>query len=46
MILDCHVISKYYVIEGSCNFIGRSPSKLVIILPSLVAIVPLVVEIK
>ena len=45
MILVCQVISQYNVIKGSCDLIGRSPSRLVTILPSLVAIGTMVVEI-
>ena len=37
IILVCHVISKDYVIIGSCDFIGRSPSRYVTFLLSLVA---------
>ena len=36
--LICHVILRDYVIKGSCNFKGGSLSRLVITLPSLVAI--------
>ena len=44
MFLVCHVILQGYVIKGSCDFMGRNPSRQVIILPSLVAIDTLVVE--
>ena len=46
MFLVCRVIFRDHVIKVSCNFIGRSPSRYVIILPSLVAIGTVVVEIK
>ena len=38
MILLCHLISRDNVIKGSCEFIGRSSSRKVTFLPSLVAI--------
>ena len=41
-----YVISKYHVIEVSCDFMGSSPSREVNILRSLVAIGTLVVQIK
>ena len=44
MILVCHVILQDHVIERSCDFMDRSPSRKVTILPSLVAIGTLVVE--
>ena len=37
-ILVCHVISQDHVIKGLCPFIDSSPSRLVIILRSVVAI--------
>ena len=39
-----YVILQDQVIKGSCDFMGRSPSKKVTILPSLVAIGTLLVE--
>ena len=45
MILVCHVILQDHVIKGSYDFIGRSPLRLVKILPGLVAIGTLIVEI-
>ena len=44
MFLVYHVILQGYVIKESCDFMGRNPSRQVIILPSLVAIDTLVVE--
>ena len=44
MILACHVISPDHVIKQPCNFMGRSPSRQVTILQSLMAIATLVVE--
>ena len=38
MVLICHMISRDHEIKGSSNIMGRSPSRLVLILPSLVAI--------
>ena len=38
MILVYHVISKYHMTKGQSNIISISPSRLVTILPSLVAI--------
>ena len=38
MILVWHMISKGHVIKGSCEFVERSPSRYVAILPILVAI--------
>ena len=38
-------ISQGHVIKGSCNIIGRTPSREAIILPSLVAIDTLIIEI-
>ena len=35
MVLVCHMISQDDLIKGSYNFLGRSPSGLAIILPSL-----------
>ena len=40
IILVCHVISQNHVIKGSFNFVGTSPLREVIILPSLVATGP------
>ena len=45
MILGYQVISQDHIIKGSCDFIGRNPSRYVMILPSLVAIGTVVVEI-
>ena len=45
MALVYHVISEDYVIKESCHFMGRNPSRLVTILPSLVVIGTLIVEI-
>ena len=42
--LVCHEISQGHMIKGSCDFIGRSPPRLVTVLPSLVAISTVVVE--
>ena len=38
VILVCQVISEDHVIEGSCDFMSRSPSTKFTILPSLVDI--------
>ena len=38
MILGCNVISQDHMNDGSCSFMGRSPSRQVTVLPSLVAI--------
>ena len=38
IILVCHVISQNHVIKGSSEFLGRSPSRKVTTLPSLMAI--------
>ena len=45
MVLVRHRISEDYVTKGSSNILGRSPSRLVTILPRLVVIVTVVVEI-
>ena len=45
MVLVCHLILQNHAIKVSCDFIGRSPSREVIILPSLLTISILVVEI-
>ena len=45
MVLACHVILQDHVIKGSCDFIGRSPSRKIIIQPSLTAIGTVVVKI-
>ena len=45
MVLVCHVILQWRVMEGSCDFMRRSSSKEVTILSDLVAIGTLVVEI-
>ena len=46
VVLVCHVVSQDHVIKGSCDFIGRSPSRYhVTTLPSLMAIGTLIVEI-
>ena len=37
MVLVCHMISQDRVNKESCDFIGRSPSRKVIILPGLVS---------
>ena len=44
MILFCQVIFQDHVIKVLCDFMGRTPSQLVTILPSLVDISTLVVE--
>ena len=44
--LVCYVILQDHMIKGLCDLIGRSPSRQVIILPSLMAIDTVVVEIK
>ena len=44
MVLVCHVISQGHLTKRSSNVMGRSLSRYVIILPSLVAIVNVVVE--
>ena len=46
MVLVCHVISQDQTIKRLCDFIGRSSSKQVTILQSLVAKATLVVELK
>ena len=38
MFLICHVVSQDYAAQGTCDFLGRSPSIQVIILPSLVGL--------
>ena len=45
MVLACYVISQDRVIKGSCDFIGKSSSRKVIIRSSLVAIGTVVLEI-
>ena len=45
MILVYYVISQEHMIKGSCDFIDRSPSRQVTILPSFAAIDTVVVEI-
>ena len=45
MLLVSHVISQDHRIKASCNFMGKSPSRKVIILPNLVAIGNVVGEI-
>ena len=45
MMLVCHVTLQDQVITGSRDFMGRSSSRYVIILSSLVAIETLIVEI-
>ena len=45
MVLACQVISQDCEIKGSCDIMGRSPSRYVNVLPSLVVIDTLVVEI-
>ena len=42
MVLVCHVISQDQVSKGPCDLMGTSLSRKVTILPSLVAIVTLV----
>ena len=44
VVLVCHVILQDHVIKGSCDVMRRSPSKSVTILPSLAAIVNVVME--
>ena len=44
MVLVCYVSSRDHVIKGSCDYMGRSPSRLVTILPSLVVIGTTVVK--
>ena len=44
-VLVFHVITQSHVTKQSSNFMGRSPSKKVTILPSLAVISPVVVEI-
>ena len=44
IVLVCHVISQDHVIKGWFDFISRSPSRKVTILPSLVAISNVVME--
>ena len=44
MILVCHVILQNRVIKGSCEFMGKTPSRQVTILPSLLIIGTVVVE--
>ena len=44
MVLIYHVILQDQVIKRSCNFMGKSPSKRITILQSLVVIVTLVVK--
>ena len=44
MILGCQIISLDHAIEGPCNFMGTSPSK-VTVLPRLVALGTLAVKI-
>ena len=46
MVLACHMISQDHLIKASCDFISRSPSRQVIVLPSLVVISTVVEEIK
>ena len=43
MVLVSHVISQDHVVKGSCDFMGRSPSKKVTFLPSFVVTGTLVV---
>ena len=45
MVSVCHVILQEHLIKGSCDSMGRSLSRKVTILPSLVAISTAVVEI-
>ena len=44
MILVCQVVLQDQVIKGSCDFLGKNPSRQVTILQRLVAITSLVVE--
>ena len=44
MVLVCHVISKDHVTKEWCDFMGRSPPRSVIIVPSLVLICIAVVK--
>ena len=46
VVLVCHVILQDHMINGSCDFMSRSPSREVTILPSLGAIGTLIVEIE
>ena len=46
MVLVCPVISQDYVTKRSSNIMGRSPSMLVTMMPSLVVIGTLVVKIR
>ena len=46
MLLVCHVISQDNVMKQPVDFVGRSSSRKVIILPSLVAIGILIGEIS
>ena len=45
MVLVCQKIYQDHIIKGSSDVIGRSPSRYVTILPSLVAIGIVVMEI-
>ena len=45
MLLACHLISQNHVTKGSSNIMGRSPSRLVTILPSVVVIDAVLVEV-
>ena len=45
MILVCNMILQDHLIRGLCEYTGRSPSRLVIILPRLVVIGTVVVDI-
>ena len=44
MVLVCHGISQDDLIQRSCDFLGKRPSKQVTILQNLVAIATLVME--
>ena len=46
MVLVCHMILRGHLSKGSSNINGRKPSRLVTILPRLVAIGCVVVETK
>ena len=46
MILVCHAISQDHMMKGLCDFIGKSPSTEIIILPNLLVIGTFLVDIK
>ena len=45
MVLVCHVISADHMINGSCDFVGRSQSRSVTILQILVAMATVIVAV-